>query len=582
MCLWGCVFSPKERSYLATKNNISTVLSVICILFCLVCSVVLFSSLYFPPRTPEKVPTPNETLLYLQQKHIRDTKRAILSLVEPLVGPGKARVSVQVQLNLKNAHTKRHLIEPNPDETTTAIQTLENHIQALIEQQHVSVVIDGETKDGVYQARTPQEMEKIRRLIVSAIGYTQARGDTLEIQNMPFVQTPQKKWPQIFETFYWAFVLFLLTLFVLLVCFGCCGRKNDQSEIPDTNPTEYITQNIQRAISVMKNWLYIPVDSRKTDWTSIQKVGIILLALDEQSVRATLVAFDDEEVRMLAKTMTTLGVIPPQQTKQVLTELENAIKSGSAVVGNQARVRQILSDTLDQNTSHLANTLSAEQPTLWKDLSSLPADVVADRLDEYPPENIAYILYHLPAGQAGDILTNISPEKTTQIFIHLSHIGHISNQTNNKMEQKAIEIAHLILDNANKPSGSDKASQILDKLSNTSSGHQVWRNLNEQAPDLAKQMTGKLMHFEDIAHWSDKTIQTLLRYTLRTTALSALIGADPNVIGAISRNVPANVWQKLAQEMDTKRNLSPAQIQAARRTMIQTAQDLLRQGKIYI
>ncbi|MBQ4472439.1 MAG: hypothetical protein II942_04275 [Alphaproteobacteria bacterium] len=544
----------------------------------------MFLLQFHPIRNIPKSLSSDEVFIQLQDKYSHDTEQSILSLLRPLVGDNKVRASVRVQLNLKNGHTNHKQWQPNTEQPITTTQTLENNIQTLIEQQHISVVIDGETKDGVYQARTPQEMEKIRRLVYSAVGFNSTRGDTVEIQNMPFIQYTEPTQRHFSVNVCWMIILAILIVFLLLMFYGCrrnCSAYSKQNE-PSTDPAEYITQNINRAIAVMKNWLYMPINTRKTDWTPVQKVGIILLALDEQSVRKTLVAFDDEEVRLVAKTMTTLGVIPPQESRRLLNELETDMRNGSAVVGNQARVRQILSDTLDQNTLHLTNTLPPEQPALWKELSEMDTDLLSNRLDDYPPESIAYVLYHLPTQKAGDVMTGISADKTTQILIHLSHIGHVNAQTANKLEQRAIEIAHLILDSANIPSGTDKASEILANLSHTNTGTQIWQNLTATDPDLARQITGKLMRFQDIAHWPDKTIQTLLRYTLRTTALTALIHADPEVVGAISRNVPQNVWTKLVEEMNARKNTTDAEIQTAQRCMIQTAQDLLRQGKIEI
>ena len=569
---------------MTTKNGTSKGLFILCILCLIACGVVLFLSQFRPEKPAQKYLSPDETFIRLQDKYARDTEQSILSLLQPLVGRDKVRVAVRVQLNLKNAKTDHKQWQPGAEQPVETTQTMENNIQTLIEKQHISIVVDGETKDGVYQARTPLEMDKIRRLVYSAIGFNLTRGDTLEIQNMPFIQDPEPNQWHLSPNAYWMIVLAILVVFLVLMVGGCRRNYSDpykQNE-QNTDPTEYIMQNINRAIAVMKNWLYMPTDARKSDWTPIQKVGIILLALDEQSVRKTLVAFDDEEVRMVAKTMTTLGVIPPQESRRLLNELETAMRNGSAVVGNQARVRQILSDTLDQNTLNLSNTLPTDQSPLWKELAEMDTDLLADRLDEYPPESIAYILYHLPTQKAGDVMTGISADKTTQILIHLSHIGRVTTQTGNKLEQRAIEIAHAILDSAHIPSGTDKASEILANLTHTNTGTQIWQNLTATDPDLARQITGKLMRFEDIARWPDKTIQTLLRYTLRTTALTALIHADPEVVGAISRNVPQNVWTKLVEDMNARPNVTDAEIQTAQRCMIQTAQDLLRQGKIEI
>ena len=58
-----------------------------------------------------------------------------------------------------------------------------------------AVVVDGGTKEAVdskgkktreYQARSPEEMKRIEAIVKKAIGYDEARGDQVEVTNMPF------------------------------------------------------------------------------------------------------------------------------------------------------------------------------------------------------------------------------------------------------------------------------------------------------------------------------------------------------------------------------------------------------------
>ncbi len=73
-------------------------------------------------------------------------------------------------------------------------RTVTNHIKEIgtVERLSVAVVVDGthvkdeETGEAVYQPRTEEEMEQIRALVASAIGYDEDRGDSLEVVNMRF------------------------------------------------------------------------------------------------------------------------------------------------------------------------------------------------------------------------------------------------------------------------------------------------------------------------------------------------------------------------------------------------------------
>src|SRR5690606_28250198 len=72
-------------------------------------------------------------------------------------------------------------------------KTVRNHIRegGQVRNLSVAVLVDGnytKDKDGKlqYAARTQQELDQIRALVASAIGYNEERGDKLEIVNMRF------------------------------------------------------------------------------------------------------------------------------------------------------------------------------------------------------------------------------------------------------------------------------------------------------------------------------------------------------------------------------------------------------------
>ena len=58
--------------------------------------------------------------------------------------------------------------------------------QGTVKKLSVAVVVDGSDKDGKYAARSPQEMKEIDALVKSAIGFDTARGDQVQVLNMPF------------------------------------------------------------------------------------------------------------------------------------------------------------------------------------------------------------------------------------------------------------------------------------------------------------------------------------------------------------------------------------------------------------
>src|SRR5690606_24970127 len=85
------------------------------------------------------------------------------------------------------------------DETTNfeISKVVENHVQDIGTINRISVAVlvngryepgtaEGETETMTYTPRSQEELERIERLVKSAIGFDQARGDMVEVVSMEF------------------------------------------------------------------------------------------------------------------------------------------------------------------------------------------------------------------------------------------------------------------------------------------------------------------------------------------------------------------------------------------------------------
>ncbi len=541
-------------------------------------------------------PSANKQFLLLQQTYEKNLQHTLTNLLEPLAGPGKVRVAVTLDLDLKNAQihhhsqTKNLIMEQDNTQTHLDTDTIEKQVQNAIQRQHISIVIDGLTTPhtkNIYQPRTPQEMETYAKLVKSAIGYNPSRGDTLEIQNMPFVfhsspQNASKKSVLLFIYFVLLMASFLLLIYPFTGDKNTSDTKKTQTDF-SAKKLNQILQFPERATNVFKNWIYLPSSPKSSDWTPLQKVGIVLLTAEEDFVRQVLIALDDDEVRKISKVIATLGVIPPYESTRILNELYEAMFVGSTVIGNPVRAQQILMQNTKKSFCFTEPTWQSEHQPLWQELENISSQTLASKLETLSPELAAYILYQLSAQKAAETIPYFSATKTNQVLIHLSHIGQMRTETNQKMAEQALTYARRILDTLNTPSGDEKTVEILAQMKETSVGQNIIHNLSQQSPSLAKKLTAHLIRFEDLANWSPKAIRTLLKHTPRTTVLYALMNAPRNILKQIQDNIPAPIWQALEKEIQEKhKQILPDQIAQARQKIVEIARTLLNQDKIEI
>lgn len=226
----------------------------------------------------------NDAVSGAQEQHTTDLEDRIRQRVESMVASivGQGHVRAQVTANLDYNHTKETSEKYDPDSkvvrsTTTTernatdsngsspvsvanalpgqqqagadstksssgsteevtnyeiSKTVKESVvdQGTLKKVSVAVVIDGEDKLGKYVPRTAEEMKKIESLVKSAIGFDEARGDIVQVVNMPFarvdttVGTPAPQpllgldstaWFKIIEAGIFSLTALLIGLFVL-------------------------------------------------------------------------------------------------------------------------------------------------------------------------------------------------------------------------------------------------------------------------------------------------------------------------------------------------------------------------------
>ncbi len=181
----------------------------------------------------------------LRQGYEQRLSRTIEEMLERAVGPGKVRAEVNADLDFDRVVTNTESFDPdgqvvrstqtvtegsdsseanqsntvsvannlpdadqnaaankNTSRSTRSEETVNYEITKTSRQQireggsvkrlSVAVIVDGTTttnQDGTktYNARTPEEMQRLTAIVRSAIGFNQQRGDTLEVVNLPFV-----------------------------------------------------------------------------------------------------------------------------------------------------------------------------------------------------------------------------------------------------------------------------------------------------------------------------------------------------------------------------------------------------------
>jgi len=149
------------------------------------------------------------------------TAQMIEGLVSKYVGPEKVRAEVTAEIDIDRfsqeeerydpqgqVERSRKIIRKSKEPHDLTEENISYEVSKLVQKQSkesgsirrlsVAVVVDGhyllnDQGEEVYQPRSQEEMDKLKKLIASAIGFNADRKDQLEVINMPFAKVEKKK-----------------------------------------------------------------------------------------------------------------------------------------------------------------------------------------------------------------------------------------------------------------------------------------------------------------------------------------------------------------------------------------------------
>lgn len=548
---------------------------------------------------------------YLSQK----LNRLLISFT----GNEAIKVFVNADLTAQTKQITTEEIIPNSavvaSETTT--QTTENEISKTVTYTHSK--IQTHTSFTQYSVRkmnvlvflggTPlhtQQRTQIEGLIQGLIGFNKNKGDKIHVVVIPNTFNKTTLFGisllALKQAVAFGFICLLIVgLFLFLIpvimkkTFPCSCMKHlyrqatalcgdSILQISDTNLLNDIRHlcatTPDLAVRVIRRWLMEnTLSTNKTPFSPAQQAAILLLTLNENTLKKILRRMSADESCTLTRLMSCLGQLKADEIQTVLTLFMRALKQPTPQASSPELKTAQSSLPLEKAELILQElNLTPNGKTVWNKLEHISAEQTASFLEKEYPQTIAVILYHLSDEKAGAILTILPTEVSTPALMRLTALKYVSSEKIRSIEN-SIEKQFFATDDKPIYYGYQKASAILSLMEH-SAQKRLMASLLKQAPQTARKLSQQIICFDDIALWSDENIRQLIKQTPQETLIQALAGAQGKTKEAFSRNIAPKVWGELLKRLSTPQTGKIKEIDSAQCFMIKKAQKMIENGRV--
>jgi flagellar motor switch protein FliG len=315
--------------------------------------------------------------------------------------------------------------------------------------------------------------------------------------------------------------------------------------------------------------------------TNAEKAVLFLLSLDEEIARPIVHELSEADIRKLRTVASTMREVQKDSVDKTFREFMELSDNAIAVPrGGLRYLRRLSVDALGEDRAR----------AVFEDGVTSPLA----RLESASPEDVAALLANEPPQLAAAVLSMMSPRSAAAILAELddgrqaSIVKSVSRMT--QLPASVIDDVAAALA-ASLPSsdastlvtvdGVAKAAELLN-ASGKATATTILTTLEAEDAGLATTVRQAMFVFDDLVRLDARAMRTLLSEVQTDRLTIALKGTTAEVLAAVLRGLSQRAGDLIKDDLENLRNVRKADVEAARREVVDVALRLEGEGKIIL
>lgn len=316
-----------------------------------------------------------------------------------------------------------------------------------------------------------------------------------------------------------------------------------------------------------------------------QKLAIFLIIVGPEAAAEVLRHFDDAEIELLCREMSTFTVVPSEVQRLALEEFSPLVaKSVGSALGGLAYAQRTLEIAKgDYKASTIVGRIGPVTGTsveVIKDISEMEGRQIFNLVKYEQPQTISFLLSYLDSEKSAEVFSLLGPELREEVIERLGTIestsldlvGKIARSLGKHYDSKVRPAFH-------RSGGVRAVADLLNQLDKEMSKNLLGR-LEERNATLSAAIRKKLFSFEDLLRLQPADLQRVLREVdsanLGIAMKSASETLRERIYGAISKRAA----ESLKEEIGMLGPVRLKDVEAAQDSIIQVVRRLEEEGQI--
>jgi len=315
------------------------------------------------------------------------------------------------------------------------------------------------------------------------------------------------------------------------------------------------------------------------------KAAILLLFLGPEAAGLIYEHLEDDEIKRISQSMTSLGYVSRETIDEVVREFNHLTNPETGFFSQgEDFVRKVLLQALGPEKAEtlLQDIYTTTRADLANILGNMDSRTVANFLSQEHPQTVAVILAKLRPKQSGDVIGLLPYDMQAEVVLRIADVDQVSPDILTEIEEVVRkELTSLGGLQRYKVGGLEKVVEVFGHL-DRSREKQILDRLDEINPPLADVIRKHLFTFDDVFNLDDRGIQTIMREVNSGTLTLAIKTCSDDLKEKIFRNISSRAAQMIKEDLEVMGPVRLSDVEKAQSEVVKVASRLEEEGKIVI
>ncbi|HEX2215836.1 MAG TPA: flagellar motor switch protein FliG [Xanthobacteraceae bacterium] len=319
------------------------------------------------------------------------------------------------------------------------------------------------------------------------------------------------------------------------------------------------------------------------DLRGLERAAVLMLALGEQFGDKIWKLLDDDELRTLSITMSTLGMVEAAAVENLMLEFVSRLSASGAVMGNYEATERLLQQYIAPDRVHtiMDEIRGPAGRNMWEKLSNVQEQVLANYLKNEYPQTVAVVLSRIRPEHAARVLAILPDELALDVVNRMLRMEAVQKDVLERVEQTLRTEFMSSLSQTRRRDAHETMAEIFNNFDRQTETRFL-TSLEEQNRESAERIKTLMFTFDDLSKLDTASAQTLMRHVDKDKLAVALKGATDEVRTFFLGNMSTRAAKMLVDDMQAMGPVRLRDVDEAQMLLVNLAKDLAAKGEIMI